>query len=151
MLDQHQIYGQIETNQTVGQPQWWECSLTWPNCLDCKFTSLTVYKINDITYLTINSWDTGDLSRKILTHSFLLLLLLLLISQQMWTNSEAKAQCAFHPANPGSSPKHIFYTFIFYSQICAIFVFGLWERTKRGRVWQQWRYHHCICLGWQCL
>ena len=29
---------------------------------------------------------------------------------------------AYHPATQGSSPKHTIYTFINYSQICAIFV-----------------------------
>ena len=30
--------------------------------------------------------------------------------------------CTYHPAAPGSSPKHAIYAFIIYSQICAIFV-----------------------------
>ena len=30
--------------------------------------------------------------------------------------------CAFHSAAPGSSPKHVIYAFIIYSQICALFV-----------------------------
>ena len=32
---------------------------------------------------------------------------------------------AFHPAAQGSTPKHAVYTFIIYSQICAIFVHAM--------------------------
>ena len=38
--------------------------------------------------------------------------------------------CAFHPAAPGSTPKHTIYAFIIYSQICAIIVFALWEKNE---------------------
>ena len=40
-------------------------------------------------------------------------------------------------AVPGLSPKHTIYTFIIYSETCAIFVFALWKeqkQTKRGGV-----------------
>ena len=33
--------------------------------------------------------------------------------------------CAFHPAAPGSTPKHTIYDFIIYSQICALFVLAM--------------------------
>ena len=41
----------------------------------------------------------------------------------------------FHLANPGSSPNHTIYAFVIYSQICALFVFELKNKTKRGIVW----------------
>ena len=39
--------------------------------------------------------------------------------------------CAFDPAAPGSSPKHTFYAFIIYSQICAIFV--MWKEQNKQK------------------
>ena len=36
----------------------------------------------------------------------------------------------FHPAVPGSSPKHTIYAFIVWSQICASLVFALWNERK---------------------
>ena len=44
--------------------------------------------------------------------------------------------CAYHPAGPGSSPKHTINYIVIYNQICTIFV--MWKErkwTKRGRVW----------------
>ena len=39
--------------------------------------------------------------------------------------------CAYHPAAPGSSPKHAIYAFIIYSQICAIFV--MWKEQNKQK------------------
>ena len=54
----------------------------------------------------------------------------------LWLLSTAYAWCILQRMIRGSTPKHTIYAFIICSQVCATFVFAMWEKNeKRGRVW----------------